>query len=275
MFLEFHGAADEVTWSLHRLHVNGADILLDCGLFQGHRAEANRLNRELPDWAIGAQALVLSHAHLDHSGNLPTLVNRGFSGNIYATPATRDLCSVMLRDAAMLQEQDARFMNKRHRKSGSSEHVEPLYTVDDVDGTMAQFISLPLHRSVPVAKGVKLTFYDSGHVLGSALVSLELEERGRKLHFLFTGDLGREELPLLDSPEIVSGVEFLLTESTYGDRLHGDVAALDERLAQIVDTTWRSRLHPHVRARACARSAVRPRPPARQKTPAARAHLHR
>jgi metallo-beta-lactamase family protein len=237
MFLEFHGAADEVTGSLHRVHVNGADVLLDCGLFQGHRADSNRKNRELPAWAVKAHALVLSHAHLDHSGNLPSLVKHGFSGNIYATPATRDLCSVMLRDAAMLQEQDARYMNKRHRRDGSAEHVEPLYTVNDVHRTMAQFISLPLHRSMPLAPGVRLTFFNSGHVLGSALVLLELEERGRSVRLLFTGDLGREELPLLDAPEVVRDVDVMITESTYGDRDHGDVASLDERLAEIVDAT--------------------------------------
>jgi metallo-beta-lactamase family protein len=237
MYLEFYGAADEVTGSLHRIHVNGADVLLDCGLFQGHRAESNRRNRELPEWATQAHALVLSHAHLDHSGNLPSLVKRGFTGNIYSTPATRDLCSVMLRDAAMLQEQDARYMNKRHRRDGSAEHVEPLYTMQDVHHTMSQFISLPLHRSMAVAPGVRVTFFNAGHVLGSALVLLELEERGRTVRLLFTGDLGREELPLLDSPEVVRDVDVLLTESTYGDREHGDVATLDERLAEIVDAT--------------------------------------
>ena len=131
MHLEFYGAADEVTGSLHRLHANDADILLDCGLFQGHRAEANRLNRELPRWASEAHCLVLSHAHIDHSGNIPSLVKRGFAGNIYCTPCTRDLCSVMLRDSAMLQEQDARHINKRNRREGKDERVEPIYTVED------------------------------------------------------------------------------------------------------------------------------------------------
>ena len=116
MYLEFHGATDEVTGSLHRLHVGGIDVALDCGLFQGHRAEANRSNREVPNWALSAHALVLSHAHLDHSGNIPTLVHRGFRGNIFCTPATRDLCSVMLRDAAMLQAQDARYINEHNQR---------------------------------------------------------------------------------------------------------------------------------------------------------------
>jgi metallo-beta-lactamase family protein len=236
VYLEFYGAAGEVTGSLHRVHVEGQDILLDCGLFQGHRAEANRLNRVLPPWAVPAHCSVLSHAHLDHSGNLPTLVKRGFAGNIYSTPPTRDLCSVMLRDAAMIQEQDARYLN--HRQHGNSgEHVEPIYTVEDAERAVSQMISLPLGRSLPIANGAKLTFHNSGHVLGSALVQLDLRERGRNLRLLFTGDLGREELPLLKSPETVQGVNVLMLESTYGDRLHPNLEALDDELGRIVNQT--------------------------------------
>ena len=123
MHLEFYGAADEVTGSLHRIHVNDVDVVLDCGLFQGHRIESNRLNREVPRWSVEAHCLVLSHAHLDHSGNIPSVVRRGFRQNIYCTPPTRDLCSVMLRDAAMIQEQDARYLNKRAQREGSDQHV--------------------------------------------------------------------------------------------------------------------------------------------------------
>lgn len=237
MYLDFHGAAEEVTGSLHRLHVGGVDIALDCGLFQGHRAEANRLNRELPDWAIAAQSLVLSHAHLDHSGNIPTLVKRGFEGNIFCTPPTRDLCSVMLRDAALIQQQDARYLNKHNQRDGKAERVEPLYDVDDAQRAVSRMISLPLHRSLDIAPGVRLTFHDSGHVLGSALVCLDLTERGRKLRLLFTGDVGRAELPLLSTPEIVPGVDVMMLESTYGDRQHPDIATLDAELGSIVNAT--------------------------------------
>lgn len=236
-YLEFHGAADEVTGSLHRLHVDGVDIALDCGLFQGHRAEANRNNREVPAWAMSAHALVLSHAHLDHSGNIPTLVRRGFRGNIFCTPATRDLCSVMLRDAAMLQDQDARYINKHNQRDGSPERVQPLYDVEDAERAVAQMICVPLHRPFMVAPSVWLTFYDSGHVLGSALVALDIEANGRKRRLLFTGDLGRAELPLLGPPEVVPGVEVLLMESTYGDREHPSIDTLDAELGQIVNTT--------------------------------------
>lgn len=237
MYLEFHGAADEVTGSLHRLHVGGVDVALDCGLFQGHRAEANRNNRDVPAWALSAHALVLSHAHLDHSGNIPMLVHRGFRGNIFCTPATRDLCSVMLRDAAMLQAQDARYINEHNQRDGSPERVSPLYGVEDVERAISQMICVPLHRPLPVAPSVSVTFHDAGHVLGSALVALDAEEKGTRRRILFTGDLGRAELPLLESPEIVPGVQVLLMESTYGDRDHPSVDELDAELARIIETT--------------------------------------
>lgn len=237
MFIEFYGAANEVTGSLHRVHVDGTDVLLDCGLFQGHRAEANRLNRELPPWALEAHSLVLSHAHLDHSGNIPTLVKRGFAGNVYSTPPTRDLCAVMLRDAAMIQEQDARYLNRRAAREGRDDRVAALYEVEDVQRAMERMFAVPLHRPFPVAPGVELTFHNSGHVLGSALVELVLTERGRKVRLLFTGDLGRAELPLMKTPEVVAGVDVLLMESTYGDREHPDIHELDEALGEIIMRT--------------------------------------
>ncbi len=237
MYLQFHGAAEGVTGSLHRIHANDVDILLDCGLYQGHRAEANQLNREVPKWAVGAHALILSHAHIDHSGNIPTLSRRGFAGNIYCTPPTRDLCSVMLRDSAMIQEQDARYLNKRFEREGRAQRIETLYTVGDVERAISQMISVPLHRPLSVAPGVTMTFHNAGHVLGSSLVQLDIQERGRAVRLLYTGDLGREELPLLRNPETVEGVDFLLTESTYGDRQHPDLARADERLGEIVRKT--------------------------------------
>lgn len=237
MYVEFYGASEGVTGSLHRVHVNDADILLDCGLFQGRRADADRLNRELPTWARKAECLVLSHAHLDHSGNTPSLVKEGFAGNVYVTPATRDLCSVMFRDSAMIQQQDARYLNKKLQRSGSRETIEPLYTADEAELAVRQMISVPFHRSLKVAPGVTLTFYDAGHVLGSALVCLDLAERGKRVRLLFTGDLGRTELPLLEPPETVSGVDALITESTYGDKTHPPLTELDDQLASIINET--------------------------------------
>ena len=236
MYVEFYGAAGEVTGSLHRVHAGGHDILLDCGLFQGHRAEANRLNRHVPEFAVNAHCLVLSHAHLDHSGNLPSLIKRGFAGNVYCTPPTRDLCSVMLRDAAIIQEQDARHLN-RHAQRDGQPLVEPIYTVEDAQRAMDHMITVPLHRPMPIAPGVTVTFHNAGHVLGSALVQLDLQERGKHRRLLFTGDLGREELPLLEAPEIVPGVDLLMSESTYGDRQHPDFATIDQRLCEIIRTT--------------------------------------
>lgn len=233
MYLQFYGAADGVTGSLHRIHANGVDVLLDSGLFQGHRAEANRRNREVPHWAARAHALVLSHAHIDHSGNIPSLIKRGFAGNIVCTPPTRDLCSVMLRDSAMIQEQDARYLNRRF----PDEKVEPLYDVDDVQRAVGQMISVPLYRPMAVAPGITATFHNAGHVLGSALVQLDITERGRRFRLLYTGDLGRAELPLLEPPDIPEGIDLLLMESTYGDRLHPDIATVDAELAAIVTET--------------------------------------
>lgn len=236
MYIEFYGAAGEVTGSLHRVHVGGKDVLLDCGLFQGHRAEANRLNRQLPEFASSAHCLVLSHAHLDHSGNTPSLVKRGFDGNIYCTPPTRDLCSVMLRDAALIQEQDARHLNRQASRDGQPP-VEPIYTVADAQRAMDHMISVPLRRPMPIAPGVTLTFHNAGHVLGSALVQLDMTERGRHRRLLFTGDLGREELPLLEAPDVVPDVDVLISESTYGDRIHPDYDTIDVRLCEIIKTT--------------------------------------
>lgn len=237
MFIEFYGAADQVTGSLHRVHVNGQDILLDCGLMQGHRAQANSWNRELPKWAVGAHALVLSHAHLDHSGNIPTLVKRGFRGNVYTTAATRDLCSVMWRDAGMIQEQDARYINRRNEREGDPERVTPLYSVDDAQVATQRLFSVPFHRRFSLGAGAALTLHNAGHVLGSALVELELEEGGRSVRLLFTGDLGREELPLMQTPENVSGVDVMIMESTYGDREHDDIRELDQQLGEIITRT--------------------------------------
>ncbi len=237
MYLQFHGAADGVTGSLHRIHVSDVDVMLDCGLFQGHRAEANEVNRKLPKWATEAHALILSHAHLDHSGNIPTLVKGGFGGNVFCTPPTRDLCSVMLRDAATILEQDARYLNKRFQRERVKDRIKPLYTVEDAERAVSYTISVPLHRALPVAPGVTMTLHNAGHVLGSSLVQLDLAERGRMVRILYTGDLGRDELPLLQSPEIVDGVDFLLMESTYGDRLHPTVASSDQKLGEIVRST--------------------------------------
>jgi len=237
MHLEFHGAARQVTGSLHHVRCGKTSILLDCGLFQGHRADANRLNRELPEWAPRADVLVLSHAHIDHSGNAPTLVKRGFRGNIFCTPATRDLASAMLADAAMIQEQDARYLNRVARKEQRPATLVPLYDSNDVQHTLEQMIALPYRRRFNIAPNATVEFRQSGHVLGSALVELDLEENGRQVRLVFSGDLGRSNLPLLPPPEFVDGVNILVLEGTYGNRIHPAPEQVDDRAASIITET--------------------------------------
>jgi metallo-beta-lactamase family protein len=232
------GAAQTVTGSRHLLRTSRAQILLDCGLFQGHRRESFEANRSLAIDGSRLDAVVLSHAHIDHSGALPVLVRNGYRGPIYATPATRDLCAPMLLDAAMLQAADARHIARLRERGVPLDPVEPLYTSDDVATTLGQMIGLPYHRAQEIAPGVTLRFLEAGHVLGSALVILDVEDEGRAMRIAFTGDLGRHDLPILRDPEVPEGVACLITESTYGDRLHQPIADMGEALAEIVRRTY-------------------------------------
>jgi len=231
MKLEFHGAARTVTGSMHLLTVNGARILMECGLYQGRRAESTARNRELPFDASEIDIVVLSHAHIDHSGNIPSLVKHGFNGNIFVTPGTRDLASIMLRDSAYIQEADAQYLNKKRRKKGLPP-IEPLYTGEDAARSLEHFVSINYGRAFFLAPGVTLTFYDAGHILGSAMVALDVEEDGQRRRLLFTGDLGRPDAPLLRDPVIPPDVDILITESTYGNRLH---EATEERMNRLRD----------------------------------------
>jgi len=234
MRLSFLGAARTVTGSMHLLTVNGSRILMECGLYQGRRAESFERNRNLPLDASEVDTLVLSHAHIDHSGNIPSLVKAGFEGNIFCTPGTRDLCSIMLRDSAYIQESDAQYVNKKRRRAGQPP-IEPLYTRVDAEQSLQRFISINYERPFPIAPGVTLTYYDAGHILGSAMVALDVEEDGRRRRLLFTGDLGRPDAPLLRDPVIPTGVDILITESTYGDRLHEASETKLDRLRDVVN----------------------------------------
>ncbi len=239
MEIEFVGAAQTVTGSMHLVRTEHATVLLDCGLYQGRRRESFERNRHLPLPVRELDAVVLSHAHIDHSGALPLLARQGYEGNIFATHATRDLCAAMLLDAAHIQEADARHVNKEIlRGEIESEPVEALYTEEDALAALDRFVSIPYHRAINIAPGVRLTFFDAGHVLGSALTALDVEEGGVTRRILFTGDLGRNHMPILRDPEIVSGAEVLITESTYGDRLHDPIEKMDEDLAEVVRRTW-------------------------------------
>lgn len=236
--LEFIGAAQTVTGSKHLLRTPHANVLLDCGLFQGHRREANDRNRSLPVDVDSLDAVVLSHAHIDHSGALPFLYKKGYRGTVYATPATRDLCVPMLQDAAAIQESDARHIQRLiDRDHVDLEPVEPLYTHEDVAGLLGQMIAIPYRHPHAIAPGVTVTFLDAGHVLGSAIVVVDVEDEGETTRLAFTGDLGRPHLPILRDPQIPEGVNCLLMESTYGDRLHGPVAETANELADVVNRT--------------------------------------
>ncbi len=219
MRLTFCGAAGTTTGSQHLLEVNGSKILLDCGLYQGRRDDTWDRNRNFLYKPEEIDCVVLSHAHIDHSGNLPNLTRSGFTGNIYATFATRDLCSIMLPDAARIQTQDTKWINKRRRKKGLKE-VEPIYSEMDAEACLRQFVNIGYDRPIPIADGVELTFIDAGHILGSAQILLECKEKGQVKRFLFSGDVGRGDNDLLRDPVLADNIDFLLMESTYGDREH-------------------------------------------------------
>ena len=237
MEIQFIGAAQTVTGSMHYLRVNDKKILLECGLYQGKRADSIRINKGF-DFFQPAEidTVVLSHAHIDHSGNLPNLVKQGFSGSIYATSATRDLAGIMLADSGKIQEQDAEFLNKRLAKKGE-DPIVPLYTSEDALAVMPLFISMSYHKEVTIADGVRLTFLDAGHILGSALVQLRIDDDGKEKVVLFTGDLGRHGLPILRDPETVTQADVLITESTYGGRMHDPIEGMEGKLLEVISKT--------------------------------------
>jgi metallo-beta-lactamase family protein len=229
--ITFWGAARSVTGSMHRVDVCGQTLLLDCGLFQGRRSESFRRNREFPFRPKDIDAVLLSHAHIDHCGNLPNLVRQGFSGPIYCTPATRALAAVMLGDAAKIQEEDAAYLNRKRTKDEPK--VEPLYDGRDVYRTLLCLKSVPYDSSVTLRAGLEATFVDAGHLLGSAMIALKAEER----RLAFTGDLGRPGLPILRDPAPVPPADVILSESTYGGHTHEPVEETAERLGDVVRQT--------------------------------------
>ena len=229
--LTFHGAAGQVTGSMHLLEAAGARILLDAGLFQGRRAEARTLNANLPVDPRRLDAVILSHAHIDHSGRLPLLVNRGFHGPIFATPATRDLTAVMLPDAAHIQEKDSEFLRRRGRAGPES---EPLYSMTDAVAVQDLMVGLPYHRPHHLRKHLTFEFTDAGHILGSASVDLRLAE-GAGHRLVFSGDIGRKGLAIVRDPDPPAGpVDTLIIESTYADRAHDSFPNSEARLGEIV-----------------------------------------
>jgi len=236
MLIHYLGATRTTTGSMYLLEVNEQRILLECGLYQGKRDEAIERNRRFPFDPKSLQAVVLSHAHLDHIGNLPNLVNQGYQGSVYCTFATRDLASVMLEDSARIQLADSEFVSKKRAKRGLPP-VEPLYSVTDAEMAVRQFVSLNYDRPILIADGVMLTFRDAGHILGAAQVILDIREGGRKFRFLFSGDIGRGQDDILRDPQPVENVDVLQIESTYGGREHTERSLAREEMGKAVRET--------------------------------------
>lgn len=232
MQIQFHGAAREVTGSCHIVRANGRTILLDCGLFQGKRADVEQKNRTLPVPVASIDAIVLSHAHIDHAGRLPFLVHEGYGKPIFATPATRDLCEIMLADSAHIQDKDAEFLARHGR-----EHADPLYVQRDVVRTIELMQTVPYLTATEVVPGMTVTFVDAGHILGSASVMLDVTENGITKRLVFSGDIGRSGLPIIRDPVPPTGAHAVIMESTYGNRDHASVAGAKDELGRVVRET--------------------------------------
>ena len=238
MEITCYGAVQTVTGSQHLITVNGQNILLDCGLYQGRREEARRRNREFPFDPTEVNVLVLSHAHIDHSGNIPNLVRRGFQGKIICTPATADLCGAMLLDSGYIQEKDVEYVNK-HRLRRGEPPVEPIYTQEDAARSLKHFQAIEYDKPYVLGPGITLTLHDAGHLLGSAIVVLDCAEGNGQpsRRLVFTGDLGRPHMPLLKDPTFLEEADILLIESTYGSRTHPPIEDSANLLEQII---WRT-----------------------------------
>lgn len=244
MQLTSYGAAGEVTGSKHLVAIGGRRVLLDCGLFQGRRQESQDRNNHFDFDPRTIDAVVVSHAHLDHVGMLPLLIREGYAGKMYATGATRDLAELILLDTAKIQTQDADFMN-RHQYPEAPLH-QPLYRVEDIPAVMARFERIPYtfidaswHE---IAPGVSLKLYDAGHILGSAVVVIRAQDQGQEKTLVYTGDLGRQDAPLLRDPDrVVETAGTLITESTYGHRQHHNIAEAEGKIVELVSQVMHTR----------------------------------
>lgn len=232
--LTFFGAVVGVTGSMYLLETDTSRILLDCGLFQGRREEEQSNHEPLPFATDSIDAVVLSHAHLDHSGRLPLLVSQGFQGPIYMTRASCDLIEVLLKDAASLQERDVEWENRRRRRAGKAE-IEPLYTLEDVEETLDHCQGIAYHQRIAISDDIEVRFADAGHILGSAIVELFITEHGLEKKLVFSGDLGNSQAALLRDPEVVESADVLLMESTYGDRNHRSMQETLDEFEQVIE----------------------------------------
>ncbi len=235
MKITFVGAAQTVTGSAHLIETGKTRFLLDSGLYQGKRKSAFELNRQFDLFdPKEIDFIILSHAHIDHSGNIPTMVKKGFRGHIFSTFATRDLARIMLEDSAHLQEHDVYFVNKR-RIAQNKKPFEPLYTIEDAREAFYHFVGVNYHHKFEVNENVAFTFYDAGHILGSAITLIEINEKGKRILIGFTGDLGRPNRPILRDPEKIPDVDIIIGESTYGDRIHEKNEDVPEKFAEVIN----------------------------------------
>lgn len=234
MTIQFLGAIRTTTGSMYLLTVNGKKILMECGLYQGKRAESNERNLNFPFDPATVDIAILSHAHIDHCGNFPNLYKQGFRGNIFCTHATQDLASILLQDSAHIQESDAEYVSKI-RARNNEPAIKPLYTKEDAEKVVRQFVAIGYDRPITICDGVILHFRDAGHILGSAQIVLDIIEDKKSIRYLFTGDVGRGDDPILRDPEGVEDVDYLHIESTYGNRIHATKAnEADAQLGEIV-----------------------------------------
>ena len=234
MRLSFFGAAHEVTGSCHLLEACGKNILIDCGMEQGPDLYENQ---ELPVTPGEVDYILLTHAHIDHSGNIPLLVKKGFSGEIITTFATADLCDIMLRDSAHIQEFEAEWRNRKGRRSGK-EPVQPLYDMNDAQGAISHLVRCPYQQILELADGIQVRFVDAGHLLGSASIELWLKEDDTERKIVFSGDIGNKDQPLIKNPTYLQSADYVVMESTYGDRSHGPRASYEDELARVIQRTF-------------------------------------
>jgi len=244
MKINFLGAAQNVTGSKHLIQTQGYNLLLDCGLYQGRRDESNRLNSTLPFEATEINATILSHAHLDHCGTLPILVKNGFEGKIYCTPATAEIAKYIMLDSAEIQKQDCEYLN-RHLNPGEKEFI-PIYMAEDVQKVLDHFETVDYFRQsnkwTQLNENIRFKLYDAGHILGSAIIFLEIKENGLTKTLAFTGDMGREQSPILRSPEyITEDTETLITECTYGDRNHKPISDVTSDFKDVINTAIKNK----------------------------------
>ena len=242
MRISFHGAAQEVTGSMHLIEVNGQRLLLECGLYQGPRADTYERNLHFPFKPDEIDALVLSHAHIDHIGNLPNLVKQGFRGNVWCTTATRNLATYMLLDSAHIQESDIAYLNKKRERAGEAP-LAPLYTKADAEAALLQFVSIGMERATSVIDGVQVTFFNAAHILGAAFVVLDISEHatGKQWRVVFSGDIGRDEVAILKPLVAPPPADIVIMESTYGDRLHPSMDSARSEMRDVIRSTVRRR----------------------------------